>query len=346
MGVSLTLCACLVIVLVLGWRYHFEELARRRTIIQMAEEDKARSADLEKLGLSIDAGKGSVSTGPDAANMVLQHQAAAKEAERAISAPPVAAVTTGKLPVLPGTSATEGVADVIQPAFPPVSNIREKPLNESSDEVVQAIALLEKYWSTPNWKDRVPMVVDAARVEPLMRNYYETQKGVDPVPGDLISKARYEIDGMEILYFRYHGNRVSGTVEVALRRGSEARFQIDWESLTGYGELSFAEMRAERPVRPVLMRVYARQFEYYNYEFTDASRYYCVKLSSPDGEKSLYAYAQRGTPLGDWLSNTLAGTGPTTAMGLMVKVAFPPDAQSNQCLKLLQVTAPRWLQMP
>lgn len=333
MGVSLTLCALLVLILFVGWRfYYFEEVNRRKTLIDMAARDQARSADLEKMGLSIDAGKTEPVTGPDATHLVLggQQGGAAPHGNASATAAPGTATSP------PAESGGTG-------SYPAFSSIKETRLEETSAEVVQAVAVLDQYWAAPAWKDRQSLVVDAGRVAPLMRNFYETQKGADPVTTGLISKARYSIDDTEILYFRYNGNRSTGTVEVAMRRGDQGRFLIDWESLVGYGELSFEQLREQRPAKPVLLRVFARQFEYYNFEFADASRYYCVKLSAPNGENSIYAYAERGSPLVDWLSTSLAGTGPTATMGFTVKVAFPADAQSNQCVHLLQVVASRWL---
>ncbi|MGV3659916.1 MAG: hypothetical protein ACO1TE_07020 [Prosthecobacter sp.] len=317
MGVSLTLCACLTLVLFVGWRYYFEELNKRNTLIAMAARDQARSADLEKMGLSIDAGKSQPDeTAPDATRLVLESQK------------------------------TDAPASGTPALYPAVSSIKELPLQETSEEVVAAVALLEEYWATPAWRDRLRMVVDPERVSALMKDFYETQKAVDPVPTGLISKARYNIDGTDILYFRYNGSRASGTLEVAMRRGNEGRYLVDWESLVGYGEMAFAALREKRPAKPVVLRVFARQFEYYNFEFSDAAKYYCVKLSSENGEQSIYGYVERGTALGDWLAANLATTGPSGAMGFTVKVAFPPNAESNQCVHLLQVVASRWIVLP
>lgn len=323
MGVTLTLSAILVLVLYIGWQIYFAELNKRSTLIALAARDQARSADLEKMGLTIDAGKSpppepapTTTTTPDAARLILESQKPSTQ-----------------------PSGTSGL-------FPPVSNIKELPLQESSVEVVQAVALLDEYWSTPAWKDRLRMVVDPERVAARMKDFYETQKAADPVPNGLLSKARYSIDGTDILYFRYNGNRPSGTLEVAMRRGAEGRYLIDWESLVGYGEMSFAHLREQRPAKPVLLRVFARQFEYFNFEFSDAAKYYCVKMSSENGEQSIYGYAERGTTLGDWLETNLATTGPSGAMGFTVKVAFPPNAESNQCVHLQQVVASRWIVLP
>lgn len=326
MGVSLTLCVCLALVLFLGWRYYFDVVAQRDTLIAIAAREEARSADLEKMGLTIDAGKTAAEAAvPDAARLVLENQKPDA---------PQAAAPSESTPAVAGS------------VYPRSSTIKEMPFTETSVEVMQAVTLLEQYWATPSWHDRAAMVVDSARVSPLMKDFYETQRAVDPVPGGLISKARYSINDTEILYFRYNGNRIFGTLEVAMRRGDEGRFLVDWESLVGYSEMSFKDLREKRPVTPVLLRVFAREFEYYNFEFSDAAKYLCVKLTSENGEQSVYGYAERGTVLADWLSASLLGTGPTGMKGFTVRVAFPPEAQSNQCVKLLQVVESRWLVLP
>lgn len=229
---------------------------------------------------------------------------------------------------------------------PKASQVRSVPLQESSAEVVEAIALLERYWKTTAWKDRIPLVRDPSRVAPLMENYYEHQKGKDPVPGSLKAKARYQIDGVEILYFSYDSSRPLGLLEVAMMRGEDGRFLLDWESLAGYGEKSFAELREERPVKPVMLRAYVRQFDYYEYEFSDSQRYLCVKMISENGENAIYAYCQRNSALGRWLEGHLTMTGPSSLLGYTVSVSFPANARSNHCVNLDSVIASRWITLP
>ncbi len=180
----------------------------------------------------------------------------------------------------------------------------------------------------------------------MMKDYYETQGASDPVPGALVSKARYQINGTEILYISYSSSRPTGSLEIAMLRGPQGKFLVDWESLTGYGEMSFQEFRTKRPTNPVLMRTYVRLFEYYNYEFTNSKKYLCIKLLSESGDNSVYAYCERGTPLAQWIERDLASTGPTGFKGYTMLVSFPPDAQSNQCVNLDKVVAQRWLNLP
>ncbi|MFN0080747.1 MAG: hypothetical protein ACKVY0_30125 [Prosthecobacter sp.] len=316
MGVCFTLCVCLVLTLFVGWKWYFESVASRNTLIDLAEKADSRVRELENLGLSIDAAKTEVTPAP----------------------------------ALPKISVDEAVlqpsASVQDARHPAESKIKELPLAETGDDVVQALALLDQYWKHAAWKDRIPLVADSSRVAALMQDFYETQGAVDPVPGGMISKARYQINGTEILYFSYTSSRPTGTLEVALLRGPDGKFLLDWESLTGYGEMSFQDFRTKRPTKPVSLRAYVRLFEYYNFEFSDSKRYLCMKLTSESGESSVYAYCERGTELARWLETDLASTGPTGFKGYLLQLSFPPNAQSNQCVNLDKVVTARWLTLP
>jgi len=291
--------------------------------MEMAQKAETRAKELEKMGLLVDAAQpvenpGLVETTPSPTNQEsAQNEPADKKTARSNDAP-----------------------------YPKASSIKEMPLQESGNDVAQAVALLEEFWKTENWKDRVPMVIEGDRVSGMMKDFYEVQGGRDPVPGGMLSKARYSIDGHEILYFSYTSSRPTGTLEIALRRGADGKFLIDWESLVGYGEMSFQEFREKRPTKPVQLRAYVRLFEYYNFEFSNSSKLLCLKVSSENSENSVYAYCDRSSSLGRWLEAELAGTGPTGFKGYTLSISFPPNAQSNQCVQLHKVSAPRWLILP
>lgn len=322
MGVCITLCVILSLTLYVGWHWYFDSLANRNTLLELAEKAEKRVQDLENLGISFEA-----ATTEAPASSLPKILAGGDEAPKTTSTPP-------------------SPSSQQDSPYPAESHIRELSMQESSDEVVQALAMLDQYWKTESWQGRLPLVAHSERVAALMKDYYDNQGAKDPVPGDLISKARYEIDGTEILYFSYSCSRPTGSLEIAMLRGPQGKFVVDWESLTGYGEMSFQEFRAKRPSKPVLMRTYVRLFEYYNFEYSDSKKYLCIKLMSENGDNSVYAYCERGTKLSRWIETDLASTGPTGFKGYTMLISFPPNAQSNQCVNLDKVAAQRWLQLP
>jgi len=327
MGVCITLCVILSLTLYVGWRWYFDSIANRNTLLELAQKAEKRVQDLENLGISFEA--------------ATTEAAPTSTLPKILSAGDESAKTDPLTPTFPAQSASQQDA-----LYPAESNIKPLPLLESSEEVVQALAVLEQYWKTESWQGRIPLVAHSERVTALMKDYYETQGAKDPVPGALVSKARYDIDGTEILYFSYNCSRPTGSLEIAMLRGPQGKFVIDWESLTGYGEISFQEFRSKRPAKPVLMRAYVRLFEYYNFEFSDSKKYLCIKLMSENGDNAVYAYCERGTKLSRWIETDLASTGPTGFKGYTMLISFPPNAQSNQCVSLDKVVAQRWLQVP
>lgn len=331
MGVSITLCVILSLTLYVGWKWYFDSMVSRTTLIELAKKAEKRVQDLENLGIKVEPPLNDSSS-----SKLTSIMAGSGTAESAPSDSPTVVSSSLASPIrMPEES-----------AYPADSTIKELPLRETSDEVSQAVALLDQYWKTPSWKERVSMVAHSENVAAMMKDYYDIQGGKDPMPGNLLGKARYQIDGTEILYFSYSSSRPTGSLEIAMLHSPDGKFLIDWESLTGYSELSFHEFRAQRPSKPVTMRAYVRLFDYYNFEFSDAKRYLCVKLMSESGDSSVYAYCERGTKLSRWLESDLATTGPTGFKGYIMKLSFPPDAQSNQCVRLEQVIAQRWLKLP
>ena len=337
MGVCITACGCLALVLFMGWQWYFDEVKRRTVLIQMAAQAEEKARELESMGLTLDAPR--YESAP-----VLGRELPP------VAVPPAPAVSSPAPEAMPAPVPAPQVPEEPVATAPPshqprVSTIKVLQIEDSGD-VVEALELLNQYWKTEAWSDRVKMVFDPDRVNGLMKDYYEAQGASDPLPGGLVSKARYEIDGAEILIFGYTSNRLTGSLEVAMRRGPEGRFLVDWESLVGYGEMSFLDFRTKRPTKSVLLRAYVRRFEYFNFEFADSSKFLCVKVTSESGDNSVYAFCRRSTELGQWLETDLASTGPTGFKGYTIRVSFPENAQSNQCVNLDEVIVPRWLVLP
>lgn len=339
MGVCITACGCLTLVLFMGWQWYFDELHRRTVLIEMAAQAEAKARELESMGLTLD-----VPHYESAPVLGRELPPTPVLPERSV-APPAPEVTPTPTPTPTPQPPKEPVAAESPSHQPRVSTIKVLEIEESGD-VVEALEVLNQYWKTESWSDRVKLVFDPDRVTGLMKDYYEKQGASDPLPGGLVSKARYEIDGTEILIFGYTSSRPTGSLEVAMRRGPEGRFLVDWESLVGYGEMSFLDFRTKRPTKPVLLRAYVRRFEYFNFEFSDSSKFLCVKVSSESGDNSVYAFCRRSTELGQWLETDLSSTGPTGFKGYTMRLSFPENAQSNQCVNLDEVIVPRWLVLP
>lgn len=215
------------------------------------------------------------------------------------------------------------------------------PFDPSTPEVRAAEATLKKYLSTSDWRERLSYVYDSERVKPLMQQFYEKQKNKDPEIGTLLNRGRYRLNGTEILHFSYSCSRPGDLLELALRRNGDGDFVLDWTSFVGFSELSWQEFKQHRPTSSFLFRVFASTSDYYNYEFTDQKKYLSVSLLSPDGQISIHGYCEREGEVGKALSRLLSRT--QAMSGIIVKLAFPENAESNRCVLITQLVSDRWL---
>ena len=319
MGVCLVAVVVLSFGLIVGWRWYFGELANRQAIMELSAKEESRAAALG-LGSPL------------------------YQADRQMRGAPEDVVPLSQGVALTRIAPGERDSRKEDSVIPDSSVIEELPIAEIQADVTAAQALLKRYWATAKWEDRLPLVREPDRVKPLMQTFYESQMGTDPLPGSQLGVARFRIDGLEVIHFTFESSRPSVVLEVAMLRDSSGVFRIDWESCVGYCDKTFVQLRLQRPTEPVLLRTVVQLDDYYNFEFDDPQKFICVKMISPSGGYSLFGYAKRSGEIGEWLERELAGQG--VSRGLTVLVAYPPKAQSDQCVAIQAILADRWLTLP
>ncbi|MCB1225688.1 MAG: hypothetical protein KDK99_07770 [Verrucomicrobiales bacterium] len=324
MVITLTMAACMIFGLAVGWQWYFKKVKVRERF----QEIEKRSAE------SRAAQDGFANLGSTGAGLS-----------------PTLEQPSDNLEDLPGKlnlSQTQPFSPQETPfhitrTVPRATQVEVLPLESAAADLARAEELLDRYFRTEEWEDRVALVWNPTRVRPLMENYYVSQMASDPVRGALVARGRFRVNGMEILHFSFSSTRPLGSMEIACRRmpGSDA-WGLDWESYVGYGERSWAQLKSERPTEPILMRVFVRLGDYYNYEFADDQKYLCVRMLSEDGQDLVHAYTERGMELATFLIGEL-GVGNSAMKGFTVRVAYPPNAQSDSCLWLREIVSTRWL---
>jgi hypothetical protein len=316
MALSITLLIVLGFTLVVGWRHHFRTLEARRFVAQLN----------------------------------VRAEALRKQRTLPVNATTTAAAAATQKPLNPSmlsADATPSSFDATAPLAPERSTIEVLPVINANSVIAEATQVLQKYMETTHWRDRVIYVHEPQRVSKLMENYYERQQNIDPVMGALLEQGRYRIDGTEIVLLTYRSARLEGKLEIALRQDPNGQWVVDWESLVGYSEISFKNLAETKVTTPKLIRAYVKLDDYYNAEFSDASKYLSLKLTSPDNENFLNAYCERDSVIGRWIIEDLGSEANSSLIkGYTLWVAYPPDAKSSRCLNLVQLAAGRWLIVP
>jgi hypothetical protein len=228
--------------------------------------------------------------------------------------------------------------------------------------VLEAKAILTEYLQTKQYQERVAFVYDPKKCEPLMKQYYEKRGEKDPLCGRVLGAGYMTAGSSKVLCLTLEcGARPDSGMRANFHFSKSGKLLLDWESWAAWCDLSWAEFKKERPQRSVLMRAVASESHYYNYEFGEEWRWLAVKLRSADGLQHVTGYVPRDSAagiamaslIGVLLPHDLPPDAPLPVMrGLgaksvvTVRLAFPPSAQSDHCVKISELVADRWLLFP
>jgi hypothetical protein len=116
--------------------------------------------------------------------------------------------------------------------------------------------------------------------------------------------------------------------------------KIDWESWVGWSEMSWEKFLATKPTTSQAFRVTLSAVDYYNFAFLDESKWHSYRLLSPDGEHSLYGYAEKGSVL----DLKICPTEDMKVVTLMLSLKFPAGALSNSQVEIVSFIAEGWVE--
>jgi adenylylsulfate kinase len=251
--------------------------------------------------------------------------------------------TTGKL--LQDLVQPSDVAALERAGLTNSGSATKEPLRASraAEEVRKATldevnAVMSAYASAKTWQEKLPCIYDADRLRSRIQSYYEKAEGEDQPCRPVTAVHETQSLQHRLLEGLVPATGGKPAVSYWLRQSPDGKLRLDWEAHVGAGDMSWPDLAKQRPVTATLMRCTAILSDYYNYEFASRERYLCWKLTSPNGQHSVYAYAERSGALA--FSSTLYS--PAVAQPMTVRVAFPEKAQSGECALLTEILEPSW----
>jgi len=114
--------------------------------------------------------------------------------------------------------------------------------------------------------------------------------------------------------------------------------RIDWEAWVGWSSMPWGKFKETKPTVGQEFRVTATPVSYYNYEFADEERWSAWMLAAPQGEEFLYGYVARNSPA----EAELISLGKRSAGAMTLRLAFPPNATTNNLCEITEVLAAGW----
>lgn len=221
------------------------------------------------------------------------------------------------------------------PEDTPIGLSSTAPLNEADGRKV--LEVIEAFLTAPSLADMAQYVREPEQVVPKMEKFYGDEEWMPMT-------VRYLPDVSEL---QTNGDLVAGKVEIndyqerliALQRVGDT-FKVDWEAFVGWCEVPWTELARQRPTISFLMRAKLVPDDYYNFDFQNPNDWVCYRLTSADGEHSIYGYVRRNKPLHASISEKLS-----QARFLMptLKVSFRDTGASLNQVQIDAFVANGWV---
>lgn len=233
-------------------------------------------------------------------------------------------------PTIAGSAADSPSVDGVEaPVSAPV---------EKSDTVILAEAepIIRKFMETSSLEDLLLLVRNPSVTESRMRKHYPDGTVEPPGLGKFNTRSKLTRLGSVLSV----NVRTSDFDErtISFFDTSEG-IKIDWESWAGWSEMPWEEFLDSKPTTAKLFRVELSPVDYYNFLFSDDSKWRSYRLDSPDGNYSVFGYAERGTVL----DSKLRPSPDVKKVALTLSLKFPEGAGSGKQVIIDKIMTEGWV---
>ena len=237
---------------------------------------------------------------------------------------------TGPLPVIrDGGKPLESKTVAVEVA-PPTQRSEASILKEAEP-------LVKKFLEASTVDEMLGFVRNPGVAEARMREFYPGGK-IEPAGlSKFNSGSRMMTKGKLVsvaVITRNQGEKLLGLVE------TPQGLKIDWEMWAEWLELPWEKFLLTKPSTHHVFRVILSPVDYYNFGFSDDSKWQSYRLESPGREHGIYGYVEKGSELDMRLRPNVDEQ---EAM-LTLALKFPLDPQSNSQVEIERFVCEGWVE--
>jgi len=222
---------------------------------------------------------------------------------------------------------------------------KSKPIDQESaglhiDDatiLAQAEPLARKFMAATRVDDLLGLVRNPETAEARMRSLY--QDGQIPVLG----LTTFNVNGGLLI----EGDFVSVPILTSQHEDKTVNIEItpqgmkiDWESWVGWSDIPWKEFQSTQPTTSHVFRVYLSAVEYYNFDFSDETKWQSYLLVSPDLNYTLYGYVEKSSALDNHLRPNKDEGNLRVTLGLK----FPAKPKNNSQVEIVDLVTEGWVE--
>ncbi|MEM8953007.1 MAG: hypothetical protein AAGD22_02540 [Verrucomicrobiota bacterium] len=189
---------------------------------------------------------------------------------------------------------------------------------------------LRRFLTAETSNERVGYIWKVDELRPRAEAYYAKNGYGRPDLGGLRKMSEIEMGDFEgvLVADAYEAQLSIGgaTVCYVIRKGEQV-LGVDWESFEDVTPTPFADFQAERMPKGTVFRAHAFQDDaLWTGRFDDPNRWYCLRLESPKGTWSVFAYAEKSSIIGEQIRQIFNFTDNEI---MTVVLAYPDGAEGE-----------------
>lgn len=209
----------------------------------------------------------------------------------------------------------------------------------AKDPFADQRSVVENFLTAQGLDERLPWVANRQAVQPLMAGYY-AKRGDHAVRFNRLGKSASAGEGVS----EHEVVLETGEIRLATVVEDGDGYRVDWPSFVAWGEMSWEDFRAAKPVKPVLMRVKAAPGGRFENQFGDPSWLTCINLThveDPSGS-IVFGYVEKSSDLGRKMEYWM-GLGDGQPMPMTLRLKYPADAFSDSQVWITELVEVGWL---
>jgi hypothetical protein len=224
-------------------------------------------------------------------------------------------------------------------APPPVAVATEETEgHREAAYLTEASPLAKKFLEATTVEQLLPLVRNPGVAEARMREFYPT--GSIEAPG----LSKFDSAGQGVFI---DGKAVSLQVMTGALGEKTMVFvdtpeglKVDWEGWVGWSEISWDKFLSSKPTTSYIFRVTLTPVEYYNFGFSDDSKWKSYNLEAPDHEHFVFGYAAKGS-----VANESIHIDPDTKkLTVTLALKFPEGATSSSQVEIARFICNGWVE--
>ncbi len=186
--------------------------------------------------------------------------------------------------------------------------------------------LIQSYFGSKKWDDRLAYVLNPQAMKPLMQSHY-----MDNYESSTVKKGSISIQGANFASDASFKVVIGGYTIVYCKKTSTG-FSIDWEATAGYNPMSMKTFKANSSTQAAEFRVKASIGTYYNYNYGDAKNtHWNVSVVDNAGNHISGCYISKSSAEGKKIYEILKD-GNTHDLILEIKMDYSADDSGHIAL--------------